>query len=226
MRVSKLFLIAAGTLSLALALPAQASRQDVDGAVARLENHADSLRRDLILPPKKGHAVKADLRAQIRSAEQEIARLEEGGELDRERIAALLGEPLETQSLAERVAQRADRRQEVLERRLRPGGPKLGRLGRLAVQRDLEQLDGLIAALESGREVDPARIDELLGVMIADARKSPAERLREGEIRLATLERKLAVGPKLGARGRQQLEEEIEQLDRLIERLESEVDRQ
>jgi len=211
------------TIGLALPIQAGASRQATE-AIARLEGHAGDLHRELITTPKEGSADRAAIRSQIRAIRTEVARLESGQPVNAERVASLTDQPSEAQSGPQALAKRAARRQEVLERRLRAGGPKLGSLGRKAVQQDLEQLDIVIAALESGEEVDPASLDALLGMMIADANKRPATRLRESEVRLATLKRKLITGPKLGIRGRAEVREEIEALDQLIERLEAQVD--
>lgn len=214
-----------GTIGLVLPLQASASRMSTD-AIARLESHVGELRRELIRPPKEGPADRAAIRSQIRAINTEVARLESGQPVDASRLASLTDQQdTGAASSPQAVAKRAAMRQEVLERRLRPGGPKLGTLGRKAVQQDLEQLDIAIAALESGAEIDPAQLDALLGTMIADANKRPIDRLEESEMRLATLKRKLLTGPKLGIRGRAEVREEIEALDQLIERLEAEVER-
>ena len=218
-------MVAIAAIGLVLPMQAGASRSSTD-AIARLESHAGELRRELIRPPKEGPADRAEIRSQIRAIRTEVARLESGQPVDASRLASLTDQPdagVATSPAA--LAKRAAKRQEALERRLRPGGPKLGSLGRKAVRQDLEQLDIVIAALESGEEVDPEQLDALLGMLIADASKRPIDRLQESEMRLATLKRKLLTGPKLGIRGRAEVREEIEALDRLIERLEAEVER-
>lgn len=204
-----------------------AERSPTDEAVARLESHADSLRRQILLPPKEGQVVHAKLRAQLRSIGQEVARLESGGSVDESRLAALTGSR-RAANLRDRqvLANRVERRQEALERRLRPAGPKLGSLGRQAVRQDLDQIDEVIAALESGEELDPNVLDDVLGTMIAAAYERPEDRIREGEVRLAALKRKLRTGPKLGSLGRERVRKEIEALDALIDRLEAEIDQE
>jgi hypothetical protein len=224
----KVRLVAAG-LGLALAMiiglstVAQA-RVEADEAIARLESRAETLQRERVGSPKKGQVQHARLREQLREITGEIARIESGGAVDAERLARLTGAGGSEQLDDEALARRAVARQEAMERRLTTG-PKLGVLGRQAAREDLERLDRVIAALESGRDVDPDELSDALGMMIADASRSPQERRRESEMRLAAMKRKLTAGPKLGSLGRERVQAEIEALDAMIDRLESKVGR-
>ena len=78
----------------------------------------------------------------------------------------------------------------------------------------------MIAALESGRDVDPDLLGEAVGMMIADAQKTPEQRLQDRRVELAALERKLGPGPKRGVVTRDKIRDEIEALEAMIESLE------
>jgi hypothetical protein len=195
-----------------------------DGAIARLESRADSLRRAIILPPKNGQVMHAKLRGALREIDREIARIEGGGAVDADRLAALTSGAQDARLDEDALARRAEAKQEAMERRL-TAGPKLGVAGRQAVREDLDRLDRVIASLESGRDVDADDLSEVLGLMIADASRSPGERLEESEMRLAAMKRKLSTGPKLGSLGRDRVRAEIEALDAMIDRLEAQVGR-
>lgn len=214
----------AGLLVAGFSLPAQAMAGKAEGAIARLESRVDGLKREILLPPKKGAATLSKLRNRVRAINEEIAHLRSGGEVDAERIADLTGSERGVRLDPEEIARRAAARQEAMERKLL-AGPKVGALHRQAIRQDLDRLDGVIASLESGREVDPDVLGDLLGMMIADAAKSPEDRLRDSQVQLATSKRRRVSGPKLGMATRAKLHEEIEELDALIERLETELNR-
>jgi hypothetical protein len=197
-----------------------ASTTDRASAVARLESRAADLSRQMIMPPKRGRLFHARMRADVRAIETEVARLRAGGAVDQATLAALTGRaPSVDRDDPTALAKRADARREAMERRLTVG-PKMGTLRRQAIREDVSRLDAVIAALESGREVDDAALGELLGVLIADASRSPAERLRDSEVQLATTKRRLLVGPKMGSLQRAQLRDQIEALDAMIDQLE------
>lgn len=212
---------------MALCVPVSVSAGSNQAAITRLESRADSLRDQMLGGPKKGAIVNSRLKAQLRAIHAEIDRLEGGAPIEEAQLAALLRPNAEYGREDRRpddLARRADARQEAMERKL-SSGPKLGAMQRVAIRQDLARLDDLIADLESGRDVAPEALAELLGVMIADSRRSPEERLRETEMQLAAMERKLSSGPKLGGMQRAQVRQEIRALDAMIERLERQVDR-
>lgn len=211
-------------LVIGLGLPVQALAGKADGAISRLEARADSLKREMMRPPKKGAATISRMRREVSSIRDEIARLEAGGGVDTKRLATLTGARQDLRNDPEAMTRRAEAKRQAKERKLL-GGPKLGSLGREAIREDLERIDNMIAALESGREVDVAALNEYLGIVIADADRDPADRLRETEARIAALERKLVGGPKLGSLGRAKVQDEIETLTARAERLEREITR-
>ena len=207
-------------LAAVLASTVHAASTDRAGAVARLEARADDLSRQMILPPKKGRLFHTKMRADIRAIETEVARLQAGGSVDEARLATLTGQASSVdRDDPSALAKRADARREAMERRL-VVGPKMGSLRRQAIREDVSRLDAAIAALESGRDVDDEVLSDLLGVMIADASRSPEERLQDSEVQLAAMKRRLIAGPKMGTLQRAQLRDEIEALDAMIDQLE------
>ncbi len=211
-------------LAVGFSLPALAGSSRAEGAISQLESRADGIRNEVRRPEKKGVATISKLRNQVRVIKAEIAHLEAGGEVDEQRIAALLGGGQSARLTPVELAQRAASQQAVNERRLAVG-PKIGARHRQAINEDLERLDALIVALESGQEADADALGDLLGIMIADSSKSPEDRLRSSQVKLATMKRKLGAGPKLGMATRAAIRDEIEALDSVIERLEEEVNR-
>ena len=206
-----------GILTLSMSV-ADVSATEHSAAIAQLEARADRLTRELVLPPKKGIAHRSEIQNQRRAIHEEIERLADGGTLDASRVASLLGQESRADD-PESLANLAEGRQEALERRLLTG-PRMGVATKSQLRREIDDLDGMIAALERGEDVDSRRINDLLGMMIARAPLTAEERLRDRKYQLATLERRLGAGRKHGVVTRAKIRDEIEKLDAMIDRLE------
>ncbi len=217
-------------VALGLSLPANAATDreqaiaQLEARAAQLETRADRLQRAIRLPPKRGRLPLAQLRSRSGAIDAEIARLEAGGVVDATRLATLLRADPPAPTSPEAIARRGSAKRETLRRTIATG-PKVGALYRQAVRKDLRRLDRLIAELESGTDLASAELSDLLGIAIAEARMSPEQRLRESELRLASMERRLGGGPKLGVLRRAAIRQEIDALDALIDQLEAEVGR-
>lgn len=216
-------LFAIATFSIASSTSASAGSPftDRDAALTRLESRADALRRRIGPGPiKTGALEKQQLRAELRDIRRMMDQIAAGAEPEPERIARLIDEqPVRDPLDAQRISARADQRQEIQRRRLMTG-PKIGALERARIRSDLNELDQLIADLESGREVDVARIDRLLDVRRPPEPMTAEERLRSLEIQRATLKRSIFGGPKIGIVQRSRIQDEIEAIDAMIENLE------
>ena len=194
---------------------------DRDAALTRLESRADALRRKIGPGPVKiGALERQQLRAELREVRGVMDQLAAGADPEPERIARLTGEqPVRDALDAQLISTRADQRQEIQQRRLMTG-PKIGALERARIRSDLNELDQLIADLESGREIEVARIDRLLDVRRPPEPMTAEERRRSLEIERATLKRSVLAGPKIGIVERSRIRDEIEAIDAMIENLE------
>ncbi len=190
---------------------------DADLALTRLQAKEDNVSRALISPPKKGPATLDRLRTLRDAVRAEQARIQRGGAVDLDRLAELTDQPRPEPTGPAALARRAETRVEVLKRRTGPGR-KVGLAMREAMREDIDALDTMISALESGRDIDEAALDEMLDLVIARAPLSPAERLAQDKSRLATLKRRLVSGPKIGVARRDALQDEIEALEEDIDR--------
>jgi len=210
--------------ALGLAAPALASDRAPDRrtALARLDSAAEEVRSEMNRGPRIGALERHELRRQLSSIDSERDRLAAGGSVDAQQLAALTGrlEPADRTSKAV-IADRAESRQEVTERRLRGVGPRLGVMERLKLRDDLDSLEALIADLESGQEIDLARVDRVIGLMAMDVPQTPEERREALGMKRATYERQL--NGKQGAMQRLEIRDEIDRIDRLMRELESEI---
>ncbi len=195
---------------------------DRDAALSRLESRADELRRRIGPGPVKiGALERHQLRNELREIQGVMSQLAAGADPEPERIARLIDEqPVRDPLDAQLISARADQRQEIQQRRLRTG-PKIGALERARIRSDLNELDQLIADLESGRDVEVARIDQLLDVRRPPEPLTAEERMRSLEIERATLKRRVGAGPKRGILERSRIRDEIEAIDAMIENLEN-----
>lgn len=216
-------LIAIATFSISSISVASAGSpfSDRDAALTRLESRADALRRKIGPGPVKiGALERQQLRAELREVRGVMDQLAAGADPEPERIARLTGEqPVRDALDAQLISTRADQRQEIQQRRLMTG-PKIGALERARIRSDLNELDQLIADLESGREIEVARIDRLLDVRRPPEPMTAEERRRSLEIERATLKRSVLAGPKIGIVERSRIRDEIEAIDAMIENLE------
>lgn len=194
---------------------------DRDAALTRLESRADALRRKIGPGPIKiGALERQQLRTELRQVQGVMEQLAAGADPEPERIARLVDEqPVRRPLDAQLISKRADQRQEIQQRRLMTG-PKIGALERARIRSDLNALDRLIADLESGREVNVARIDRLLDVRRPPEPMTAEDRLRSLEIQRSTLKRSVVAGPKIGIVERSRIQDEIEAIDAMIANLE------
>jgi len=217
-------LIAISTFSVSSVSLAKAGSPlaDRDAALTRLESRADTLRRKIGPGPVKiGALEKQQLRAELREIRGVMDRLAAGADPDPERVARLVNEqPVRDLRDTQLVSARADQRKEIQERRLMIG-PKIGALERARIRSDLNELNGLIADLESGRDVEIARLDRLLDVRRPPEPQTAEERLRSLGIERARLKRSVVSGPKRGILERSRVREEIDAIDAMIENLEN-----
>jgi len=217
-------LIAISTFSVSSVSLAKAGSPlaDRDAALTRLESRADTLRRKIGPGPVKiGALEKQQLRAELREIRGVMDRLAAGADPDPERVARLVNEqPVRDLRDTQLVSARADQRKEIQERRLMIG-PKIGALERVRIRSDLNELNGLIADLESGRDVEIARLDRLLDVRRPPEPQTAEERLRSLGIERASLKRSVVSGPKRGILERSRVREEIDAIDAMIENLEN-----
>jgi hypothetical protein len=210
-----------GLLTLSTGALANASSLDRTSAIAQLESREDQLTRELVMPPKKGVAQRSEIRSQRSAVQDEIERLAAGASPDASRMASLMDESVTPDADDSRaLANLASSRQKAFERKL-VAGPKIGLARESQIRREINDLDSMIAALERGEDVDIARMNDALGMMIARAPLTPEQRLQESKYELASLKRKLLAGPRIGAVTRGKIRDEIEMLDTMIEQLES-----
>ncbi|MHA7837285.1 MAG: hypothetical protein ACX98W_07485 [bacterium] len=231
MAISPSFAIGGAPLDLDRA-PRSASERNVpdlsdrEVALARLDSRVDVLRREIGPGPRVGAVKKSRVRKEIREIRSVMQDLEAGARPDPQQIARLLDVQLAPERLSpEQLAERADQRRAVKERRL-IAGPRIGALQRSRIRSELAKLDDIIADLEAGREIELARVDDLLGVRAPRRPLTPAEKLRSLEIQRATLKRKIGPGPRIGMVERTRIRDEIEAVDAMISELERRVDQQ
>jgi len=215
-----LFAIATFSISSISSASTDSPFSDREAALSRLESRAEALQRKIGPGPKIGALKKRQLRDELREIRGVMDQLAAGADPEPERIARLIDEqPVRDPLDAQLISARADQRQEIQQRRLMTG-PKLGALERARIRSDLNELDQLIADLESGREVEVARIDRLLDVRRPPEPMTEEERLRSLEIERATLKRAMFAGPKIGMVKRSRIQDEIEAIDAMIASLE------
>lgn len=203
-------ILAACTLgSAALASdPAPDRRQ----AISRLDAAANEVRAELDPGPRMGALKRQELRSQLASISSERETLSGGGSVDPQLLASLTGgsEPIDRTSRSV-ISGRAEGDREVTERRLRRAGPRLGSMEAIKLREDLNALDALIHDLESGGEIDLARVDRVIGLMAMDVPRTPEQRQEELDMKRATYERRL--NTKQGAAQRLQIRKAIDRLD-------------
>lgn len=218
---SILLAILLGVSSASASAPnAKSPLADRDAAISRLEARADQLRREIGPGPRQGALKKARIRSEIREISSVVDRLETGEQVKTQKIARLLGEqPEPDRTSTEFIANRAEQRKEIKRRRL-VAGPRIGAVERSEIRSDLAKLDRLIAELEAGRDIELARVDELLNVRTPRGPLTPEERMRSLEIELATMKRKIGPGPRIGMVERTRIRDRIEEIDAMIEHLE------
>jgi hypothetical protein len=216
-----LIAIASFSISSVSAASAESPLTDRDAALSRLDSRAEVLRRKIGPGPVKiGALEKQQLRAELREIRGVMEQLAAGADPEPERIARLIDEQAVRDPLdAQLISTRADQRQEIQQRRLIVG-PKIGALERARIRSDLNELDQLIADLESGRDIEVARIDRLLDVRRPPEPMTAEERLRSLEIQRATLKRSVVAGPKIGIVERSRIRDEIQSIDAMIANLE------
>ena len=214
--VTVLFLLVMGA---PLVSASQSHRSDRPLVEASLEQRASELRALLLASPKLGMARSAQIRADIQSIDEMLARLDAGETPNGVELAAVLGRPWLGDESVAAAPDLIEARQQALERRLRLA-PKLGARERVAIRAQLDELDALIAALERGEDVELARLDRLLGRATPEVASTPEEIRADLEVRRASMTRRLEVGPKLGILERKRVRQEIEALDAMIEQLE------
>jgi hypothetical protein len=205
-----------------VAAPALAADRAPDRktALARLDSAADEVRAEMNRGPRIGARERHDLRRQLASIGSERDRLAAGGSVDAQELASLTGDFERTDRTSKAViSNRVRSRQAVTERRLGLVGPRLGAMERIKLRDDLDSLEALIADLESGKEIDLARVDRVIGLMAMDVPQTPEQRREALGMKRATYERRL--NGKQGAAQRLEIREEIDRIDRLMQELES-----
>ncbi|GEM_PF-3662271 len=211
------------TVAFVVATPTLSAASDEEGAISRLEARATDLSERIHHTPiKGGTSTRAKLHEQLRAVEREIILLERGGSIDADRLATLMGDRhvgADQPSLLERVSARRT----SIERRL-VVGPKMGMHARETMREELDRLDGVIAALESGETVEVATLNAALGSRFAGARRSPSQSLHEHQVRLASLRRHLT-GHKMGVVERGRVRDEIGDLEATIARIKNDSSR-
>jgi hypothetical protein len=149
-----------------------------------------------------------------------VAAAKAGKTLDRAEIARLVGEAGAADRVeAQRLAAEVGGLQDALSRRLQTGS-RTGAVERQRLRQDLDGLNGLIENLERGGAVDLAQFDAIMGSDLSRAPLSARDRVAASRVELATQERRLITGGRLGAVDRVKIHDEIDRLEAMISNLE------
>lgn len=194
---------------------------DRDAALLHhLDSRADSLRRQIRPGLKVGALERQEIRSEIREIRTVRDEIAAGAQPDPQQIARLLGEtPARDPLSPDRLASRADGRLEVQQRRL-VSRHRIGALERVRIRSDIADLNRLIADVEAGRDVELARVDDLLNVPVPREPLTAEEKRRELDIQRATMKRSLASGSRIGSLERSKIRSEIDSIDAMISVLE------
>jgi hypothetical protein len=215
-------LAAAALCTAATGATADSHVGDRQASIAKLEASADELAHSLDSGPRVGALDRHEARQQLQSISEERERLSAGGTVDRGRIASLTGEatsvdPTDPTVVSERLSER----QAVVDRRVHGMGPRMGAIERAELREDLSDLDALIADVEQGRDVDLDRVDRVIGLMQLDEASTARDRRDALEIQRASDVRQIHT--KVGAMQRVRIRQEIDEIDRTIQRLETQI---
>lgn len=200
---------------------ATSSTEDRSDTIARLEAQANRIERQSSTALKIGALRRSELSQSSRETRDEIDRLAAGGAVDSERVDQLLpSRPLDSTMDRESLTTTATRKRDALARKAGTNF-KVGHSERTRIRNDVASLDSMIAALESGRDVDDAELASLLGGMNSRAPLTAEEQLNESRVELASRKRQLADRKKIGSVRRNEIRSEIEALDSMIGQLEA-----
>jgi hypothetical protein len=206
----------------ATAASAASAAPDRQKSMAKLDASAGELQRSLSAGPRVGALERHETRRQLAQIRREHDRLAHGGSVEPDRLAALTGAPSSWDlSSCPFVTERLNDRRDVVERRVHGMSPRMGAIERAELREDLADLDALIADVENGRQIDLDRVDRVIGLMQLDASSTPQDRLEVLEIQRASDLRQLH--SKVGAMQRMRIRQEIEDIDRSIQRIEMET---
>lgn len=187
--------------------------------IDRLEARADVLQRTLRTGQKIGQLRRSKINDELAAIENRLTRLHAGDPQLLEQLVEPSQPSLAASDSTASAQARAASYRESIERQLR-GGRKLGALKRDRLREELDAINGLIADLESGKSISLARIDTVIGRMLARGPLTKTDLRERWEIKRASLERSLVTGRKEGVLERQRIRDELERVDAIIAALE------